>query len=312
MEASPGHARLWTRSSSVRSSDDLPRAVPRRDEDELARRLCLARVASSAPPDPEGSSEARAGHSTSKAADRHPMTSIFLQTVGPSGRAGPPVYATASRPWALFLGAAIPLFVLYSATRARTVTGEDSGELITAAYQLGVARPPCYPIWVLLTKGFQVLFSGLTPADAAALGSSITTAAALGLLALVSFRLTGAVIPSLFGAWCVGVGEEIWNHGTIAEIYPLSLLFLTASILLFIRWHEAPTTRRFFTLSLVYGCGLATHPTFHLFLPVFAIAAICTKPAILKDWRTLVSSVVGLTLPHLAYIQTFIAAGNSP
>ena len=131
-------------------------------------------------------------------------------------------------------------FVLYASTRARTVTGEDSGELITAAYQLGVAHPPGYPLWVLLTKVFQTVFAGLNPADAAALSSSITTACAIGLLALVAFRLTRSIAASLFGAWSVGVGHEIWNHATIAEIYPLSLLLLAASLLLLLRWREDP------------------------------------------------------------------------
>ena len=79
-------------------------------------------------------------------------------------RSLPDPTAGAPRPWTLFLGAALPLLVLYGATRARTVTGEDSGELITAAYQLGIAHPPGYPIWVLLTKVFQTVFSGVNPA----------------------------------------------------------------------------------------------------------------------------------------------------
>src|SRR5262249_33572863 len=154
-------------------------------------------------------------------------------------------------------------------TRARTVTGEDSGELVTAAYQLGVAHPPGYPIWVLVTKALQTLFSGLGPADAAALGSSITTAAAIGMLALVAFKVTCSITASLFAAWSMGVGQEIWNHATIAEIYPLSLFLLGTCLLLFLRWQDEPTPGRFFTVSVVYGCGLANHPTFHLFLPAF-------------------------------------------
>src|SRR6188768_3644586 len=187
----------------------------------------------------------------------------------------------------LFVLAALPLLVLYASTRARTVTGEDSGELVTAAYQLGVAHPPGYPLRVHLTQGFQTVFSGLNAADAAALGSSITTAAAIGLLALVAFRLTRSVIAALFGAWSIGVGHEIWNHATIAEIYPLSLVLLAASLLLFLRWQEAPSRRRFFALTLVYGCGLANHPTFHLFLPLFGMAAVWTRPRILREWRTI-------------------------
>ena len=40
--------------------------------------------------------------------------------------------------------------VVYSSTLAPTVTLTDSGELILAAYGLGVAHPPGTPLWVML------------------------------------------------------------------------------------------------------------------------------------------------------------------
>jgi hypothetical protein len=40
--------------------------------------------------------------------------------------------------------------VIYSWTLAPTVTLTDSGELIVAAYGLGVAHPPGTPLWVML------------------------------------------------------------------------------------------------------------------------------------------------------------------
>ena len=47
-------------------------------------------------------------------------------------------------------------FAAYYATLAPTITwahdGADGGDLITAAYTLGVAHPPGYPTYVLLGK----------------------------------------------------------------------------------------------------------------------------------------------------------------
>src|SRR6266699_5321420 len=40
--------------------------------------------------------------------------------------------------------------VVYSWTLAPTVTLTDSGELVVAAYGLGVAHPPGFPLWVML------------------------------------------------------------------------------------------------------------------------------------------------------------------
>lgn len=57
----------------------------------------------------------------------------------------------------LFFAAALPSYILYVRTLAPTVTSEDSGELITAAYTLGIAHPPGYPLWCILGKLFSLI-----------------------------------------------------------------------------------------------------------------------------------------------------------
>jgi hypothetical protein len=48
--------------------------------------------------------------------------------------------------WAICLSTTF----VYVRTCSPTVTGGDNGELITAAYVLGVAHPPGYPLWTML------------------------------------------------------------------------------------------------------------------------------------------------------------------
>jgi len=142
----------------------------------------------------------------------------------------------------VFWGVFLPLTLLYAATRAPTVTGEDSGELVTAAWTLGVGHPPGYPLWILLTRLFMgILCPTLSPADGAALFSGITTALSLGVFATVSFRLTGAPLASWITALLLGLVPEIWNHATIAEVYPLNLLLVMWSLALLLDWQERPT-----------------------------------------------------------------------
>ncbi|HRK33650.1 MAG TPA: DUF2723 domain-containing protein, partial [Candidatus Hydrogenedentes bacterium] len=52
---------------------------------------------------------------------------------------------------------ALTALVVYVMTLGPTITGEDSGELVTAAYTLGIAHPPGYPIWCLLGKVFTFI-----------------------------------------------------------------------------------------------------------------------------------------------------------
>ena len=212
----------------------------------------------------------------------------------------------------LFLLASLPLVLLYAATRARTVTGEDSGELITAAYTLGIAHPPGYPLWVLLTKGFQVLFSALTPADAANLASAVTTAAAIGVLAVLARRLTGSTAAALTGALLAGLSHEIWNHATIAEVYPLSLLLFALSLLAAHRWIEAPAPGRLFLLAGALGLGISHHPTFLLFLPAFGLLVVLRHPKILWTPKDLWIALFGLVLPLAFHVQVWLAAAGDP
>ena len=57
--------------------------------------------------------------------------------------------------YALFV--VLATFWVYVKTLAPTVSFFDSGELISAAYTLGVAHPPGYPLYVLLGWLFSKL-----------------------------------------------------------------------------------------------------------------------------------------------------------
>lgn len=218
--------------------------------------------------------------------------------------------ATSAR--AVFWLTALPLGVLYGATAAQTVTGEDSGELITAAHQLAVAHPPGYPLWLLLTKGFQLLFSGVSVAHASALASGVTTAATCGLLAVVGLRLGLGAVLSVAAGLVAGIAHEVWNHATIAEVYPLALFLFVAGVLLLLRWRDEPTLRRWFALTFMLGTGVAHHPLLLLFGPVFALAAVAAHPRVALHWKSALIAVLGLALPFLVYLQAWYAAAHEP
>ena len=55
---------------------------------------------------------------------------------------------------------------VYIRTCSPTVTGGDNGELITAAYVLGVAHPPGYPLWTMLAA-LVIRFLEFTHSDVA-------------------------------------------------------------------------------------------------------------------------------------------------
>ena len=78
--------------------------------------------------------------------------------------------------------------LVYSWTLAPTVTLTDSGELIVAAYGLGVAHPPGFPLWVMLAH-----LASLVPVGSVAVrinfSSAVFAAFACAMLTLVVAEL---------------------------------------------------------------------------------------------------------------------------
>src|SRR6516162_5939415 len=87
--------------------------------------------------------------------------------------------------------------VVYSWTLAPTVTPTDSGELILAAYGLGVAHPPGVPLWIMLTHIASLVPVG-NVAERINFSSAVFAALACAMLTLVVAELI--ITASCFGA----------------------------------------------------------------------------------------------------------------
>ena len=115
--------------------------------------------------------------------------------------------------------------IIYLATLAPTVTGEDSGELIAAAYEGGVAHPPGYPLWTMLAwLAIKLLPFGSVAYRANLLSALLASAAAAVLCrTLQRFFNIGAAF-AIAGGLCLAVGRHLWSQAVIAEVYTLHVL----------------------------------------------------------------------------------------
>jgi tetratricopeptide (TPR) repeat protein len=163
--------------------------------------------------------------------------------------------------------------VVYSWTLAPTVTLTDSGELIVAAYGLGVAHPPGFPLWVILAH-----LASLVPVGSVAVrinfSSAVFAALACGMVTLVVIELFvtasyfapsrrknkaarhGRTIKSasvdglLMFAPAVGAGllmafsRTLWAYATITEVYALNALLILLVFFLVVRWRRAIIEKR--------------------------------------------------------------------
>ena len=161
----------------------------------------------------------------------------------------------------LFLATWPGLLVLgvYVATLAPSVTGEDGGELITAAYHFGVPHPPGYPLWTILCGVWTHIIPFGTVAWRANLFSAMCMAGAMGVMfqSLKQMRFRPMVAGSAAAA--CGLGTAVWSQSVIAEVYTLNLLLMAAIVWLTVRWHTEGRRRWLSWAALAFGVGMSNH-----------------------------------------------------
>lgn len=176
--------------------------------------------------------------------------------------------------------AAVISFFVYLKTLAPTVTGEDSGELIAAAYSLGIPHPPGYPLWTLLGK----LFSLLPVGDVAFrinLMSAFFASLTVFLIVLIAGKITGSRIAAFVASLAFGFSKTFWSQTVIAEVYTLNAFFLALLIFLLITWRDAKESQQPFYLYLIliiFSLSLANHyPLMLIALPGFLLYVYSNK-----------------------------------
>jgi hypothetical protein len=226
--------------------------------------------------------------------------------------------ATATSPFSsetelLCAGAVFSIaLIVYCWTLAPTVTPTDSGELILAAYGLGVAHPPGVPLWVMLAHlaslvpfGNVAVRINFSSAVFAALGCAMLTLVVAELLMTpTSFASigrrnkpakqgsnvdsSGAGVLMVFApAVCAGLlmafSRTLWAYATITEVYALNALLILLIFFLVIRWR-----RRIMQTWMDATDGVGTHDiwiyaaafVFGLAMGVHHVTVALTLPAI--------------------------------
>ncbi|XP_042655114.1 transmembrane protein 260 isoform X2 [Tyto alba] len=155
------------------------------------------------------------------------------------------------------LGAAVA--ALYTATLPPALPGGDAGELITAAYELGVAHPPGYPLFTLLAKVATGLLPLGSPAYRVNLLCGLLGAAAASLLFYTVFRLSGSYAGGILAAGVFSFSRLTWQWSIAAEVFSLNNLFVGLLMALTVHFEEASTAKERSKISKLgaFCCGLS-------------------------------------------------------
>ncbi len=201
-------------------------------------------------------------------------------------------------------------FVVYVLTAGRDIFPGDGPEFATVALTGGVAHPPGYPLLSMSAALFGVLPVGPLPFRVN-LVSVIAHAATVGVVFLISERLTRNVLASMAGALVLAFGALFWKWSLVIEAFPLNDLLVCLVVYFLVLWHERPMSRwPLFAAAVSFGLGIANHQTITLLIPGFALIVLDRRHELrgraLFFWQAVGIAVLAALIPY-AYIP-FAAA----
>ncbi len=172
---------------------------------------------------------------------------------------------------------------IYTLSLAPSVTLEDSGEFLTAAYNLGIPHPPGYPLWCLLAHPFTWIPIG-SIAERVHFFDALCGAGVCFMIQRIGVRLGGHPWIALLAALQLAITPSLWSQSVIAEVYSLNALLVGISIYAAIGFVDQPTPRNLSFLAGSIGLGATNHhlaPYVSIPLVVWVLVRhprLCIKP----------------------------------
>jgi tetratricopeptide (TPR) repeat protein len=201
------------------------------------------------------------------------------------------------------------VLAVYCYTLAPTVTGEDSGEFLAAAYHFGLPHPPGYPLWTILCG----LWTHIVPFGSVAwrgnLFSAVCMAAAVVFISLTLQRMRFRPFVAGAVAAACGFSAVAWSQSVIVEVYTLNMLLIAVLFWLTASWRCDGRNRWLLWGSLVLGLGMANHHTMGFAGLGVLLWAVAYRPALLRDGR-LASKCIALLIVGLAPYAYLLWAGG--
>jgi len=211
------------------------------------------------------------------------------------------------RDWAVAGAAFLIAGARYLYDMSPEITLQDSGELVTGAYHLGVPHPPGYPVWALMCWVWRHLLWFNNPAWKICLLSVVTGAATAGVLTLLMSRSIMVLLRAL--KWADEVSDDVkhwialtvgatvslmfafnrgvWLWACVPEMRILNVFMFVLVACTFFAWMIRPQRHGFlFVTVLVYGLGIGNHQTIMVMVAPFLVGAFALEALEAREENT--------------------------
>ncbi len=183
---------------------------------------------------------------------------------------------------AAYTGAGLLIAALsfYLLTVCPVVYVGDTGELVSAAYTLGIPHPPGYPLFCLSGKALTCL-----PAGSIAFRVNLLAALMAALAVLMFFLLSKRVFKVegnfkvlllLLLSFVAASSRVFWNQSGMAKgaLYTMTAFLLLSSVFALEAWRKNGRNKHFIVAAFLAGLSVVSHQTALVFLPAFAIYTV--------------------------------------
>jgi hypothetical protein len=220
--------------------------------------------------------------------------------------------------WWPALAAGALAMAVYLATLAPGLStdhfGTDGGDLVSAAYNLGVPHPTGYPTYTLLAWLFTRL-----PVGVIAYRVNLLSAVCAACAVVLVFRLAQRLLPSeghplllpASTALAFAFTSLLWFQAVISEVYTLLALFAVLLLWLLVRWREGRRDHLVWLAGLALGLGLGNHVTLILFVPAAGVLLWPQRQRWLR-FGVLVPALIFFLAGLSVYAYLPLAAGHHP
>jgi hypothetical protein len=182
-------------------------------------------------------------------------------------------------------GVSILISFVYFLTAARDIVVGDSPELTMAAVTLGVAHPPGYPLFTMLSHLFSFLPVGPVPFRVN-LFSVVCNALAVGVVFLTGFQLSRSRLAAAIGAMILAFNPLFWSWSLVAEVFPLNNFLAALLVYLLVIWNNRPQDYGALVgAAFVAGLALTNHQTVVLLGPAVCFLLLRNRAVLLARPR---------------------------
>jgi tetratricopeptide (TPR) repeat protein len=206
------------------------------------------------------------------------------------------------------------------------VTLEDSGELVTGAFNFGVPHPPGYPLWAFLGWVWRHFVPFGNPAYRICLMSVLTGALVVGVLTLLMTRSIRMLLRSVKWAeeiedsmkhWIAltvgsasalmfGFNRGVWLWACVPEMRVLNVFMFIITACTFFAWMMRPQRHGFlYATILLYALGIANHQTILVMVAPFMVGALSVGVLSIWERRPIQAAVV---MPALSAFWELLVA----